>query len=161
MIKVKTKYNEETVNAFYKFQFYHNKQRKNITLVAIFCIVCGSINFFLTEDENMATLIFFLGIGLLLNNNTTIFLNREIKELIKSDVRLNMNLENEFTFYDHYFEVKSKEGQIKLFYSELYCYCEDESYFYLYLNVKNALVVKKEENSLEIATLLQKNVQKK
>lgn len=77
MIKVKTKYNEETVKAFYKFQFYHNKQRKNITLVAIFCIVCGSINFF------------------------------------------------------------------------------------LYLNVKNALVVKKEEHSLEIATLLQKNVQKK
>lgn len=160
MIKVKTKYDEETVTKFYQFSFYHNKQKKTMTLLAIFCIFCGLLNFFTVEDKNVAVLIFMVGISILLHNNTTIFLNRQIKELIKSDIRLKMGLENEFIFYDNYFEVKNQKSWSKLFYSELYCYCEDEENFYLYLNLRNAFIVKKEEHKLEVSTLLEKNVKK-
>lgn len=160
MIKVKTSYNKEAVTAFYRFQFYHDRQRKNIRIIAVFCIAYGIINFFISNDT-VSGLVFWLGVGLLLNTSTTFFLDRQIKEIIKSDVGLKMGLETEFSFYDNYFEVKGKRSQAKLFYSELYCYCENEEYFYLYINSVFAYMVKKDEHSSDVSTLLQVNVQKK
>lgn len=108
-----------------------------ITLMYVFCI---TVLYFMTTNQivlNMAIVLFIIFLVLVVW-----FPSCKAKEVFESN-QLYKDAKIYLTFYETYFNIKTKQINIRILYGQLYKVCETDESYYLFISVKDYFIVKK------------------
>ena len=145
LFKNTTKYTKENCNQFLQFIEFHSKKygKKELIKLILFGIAILYILTFNIFYRNWILVLSLLALGIILY----VLRNMQIAEKEKKQKKVK---EFTFYFYERYIKIKHRREFERLPYFKLHKVFETQEYFYLYLDEKSSLILRKD--GFEIGT---------
>lgn len=83
---------------------------------------------------------------------------------VKKDMeskKIKQEYKNIYTFYNHYFKIKNKEIDVKMFYFKIYRVLESDKHFYIYISPRQVFLISKSGFTKGNSTDFSKFIKKK